>query len=169
MEHHAIADHSQLGRPQHAGRQQRQLVGLAVDDKRMARIVAALETHDDIGLLRQPVDDLALPLVAPLGADDNNVGHFSAYSLCNYLGSSMICSKTAPHPTGSRPRALFCGSCAQPKSRPEPVACEADHRIKDAGYRTKQEGVRTASKGRFNPLISPENLWPRQGSAAAVF
>jgi hypothetical protein len=28
-------------------------------------------------LLRQPVDDLALPLVAPLGADDDNIGHFA--------------------------------------------------------------------------------------------
>src|ERR1700726_3372126 len=31
------------------------------------------------------------------------------------------------------------GACAQPKSRPEPLACEAPHRIKDAGYRRKQE------------------------------
>jgi hypothetical protein len=76
IEHDAIADHGQLRGPQHAGRQQRQLVGLAVDDKRMAGIVAALEAHDDIGLLRQPVDDLALPFVAPLGADDDNIGHF---------------------------------------------------------------------------------------------
>ena len=77
IEHHAVADHRQLRGPQHAGRQQRQLVGLAVDDERMAGIVAALEAHDDIGLLRQPVDDLALPLVAPLGADDDNIGHFA--------------------------------------------------------------------------------------------
>ena len=76
IEHHAVADDRELGRPQHAGRQQRQLVGLAIDDERMAGIVAALEAHDDVGLLRQPVDDLALPLVAPLGADDDNIGHF---------------------------------------------------------------------------------------------
>ena len=76
IEHHAIADHRELRRPQHAGRQQRQLVGLAIDDERMAGIVAALEAHDDVGLLRQPVDDLALPFVAPLGADDDNIGHF---------------------------------------------------------------------------------------------
>ena len=52
-----------------------QLVGLTVDDEGVAGIVAALEAHDDVGLLRQPVDDLALPLVAPLGADDDNIGH----------------------------------------------------------------------------------------------
>jgi hypothetical protein len=39
-------------RPQHARRQQRELVGLAVDDQRMAGIVAALEAHDDVGLFR---------------------------------------------------------------------------------------------------------------------
>ena len=76
IEHHAVADDGELRRPQHAGRQQRQLVSLAIDDERMAGIVAALEAHDDVGLLRQPVDDLALPLVAPLGADDDNIGHF---------------------------------------------------------------------------------------------
>ena len=81
IEHHAVADHGQLRGPQHAGGQQRQLVGLAVDDERMAGIVTALEAHDDVGLLRQPVDDLALPLVAPLGADDDNIGHFVKCSL----------------------------------------------------------------------------------------
>src|ERR1700688_2959455 len=63
----------------------------------------------------------------------------------------------------------FCGSRAQPKSRPGPVACEAHHRIKDAGYRRKQEGGPNQPQRGFNPLISPENLWPRQGSAAATF
>lgn len=76
IEHHAVADHGELVRAQHAGGQERQLVGLAIDHERMAGIVAALEAHDDVGLLRQPVDDLALPLVAPLGADDDNIGHF---------------------------------------------------------------------------------------------
>ncbi len=77
IDHHAVADHRKLGGPQHARRQQRQLVGFAVDDQCVAGIVAALETHDDVSLLRQPVDDLALPLVAPLGADDDNIGHFA--------------------------------------------------------------------------------------------
>src|SRR5262249_18077099 len=42
----------------------------------MAGVVAALEAHDDVGLFRQPVDDLALPFVTPLGADDDNISHF---------------------------------------------------------------------------------------------
>jgi len=77
IDHHAIADDRKLRRPQHARRQQRELVGLAIDHQGMTSIVAALEAHDDVGLLRQPVDDLALPLVAPLGADDDNIGHFA--------------------------------------------------------------------------------------------
>ena len=62
----------------HAGRQQRQLVDLAVDDQRVAGIVAALEAHHDVGALRQPVDDLALAFVAPLRADDHHIGHASS-------------------------------------------------------------------------------------------
>jgi len=41
----------------------------------MAGIMAALEAHHDIGALRQPIDDLALAFVTPLGADDHDIGH----------------------------------------------------------------------------------------------
>src|ERR1700722_5924619 len=47
----------------------------------MAGVVAALKTHDDIGLLRQPVDDLALSLITPLGADDDNIPHSQLFPL----------------------------------------------------------------------------------------
>ena len=57
------------------GGQQRKLVGDAVDDQRVAGIVAALEADHDIGLLGQPVDDLTFALVAPLGADHDNIRH----------------------------------------------------------------------------------------------
>jgi hypothetical protein len=36
--------------------------------------MAALKAHDDVGPDRQPIDDLALSFVAPLGADNDNVG-----------------------------------------------------------------------------------------------
>src|ERR1700720_1084463 len=98
----------------------------------MAGIVAALEAHDDVSLLRQPVDDLALPFVAPLGADDDDIGHFAAIP-CTLSVQARSLRKTGdPFPDHASRR-------AQPKSRPEPLACEADHRIKDAGYRRKQE------------------------------
>jgi hypothetical protein len=58
------------------GWQQRELVGDAVDHQRVAGIVPALEAHHHIGPLGQPVHQLALALVAPLGADHRHIRHF---------------------------------------------------------------------------------------------
>ncbi|GGE30590.1 hypothetical protein GCM10011360_18250 [Primorskyibacter flagellatus] len=44
--------------------------------------MAALEAGDDIGALGEPVDDLSLPLVAPLGSDDNDIGHVLPSGSC---------------------------------------------------------------------------------------
>ena len=52
-----------------------QLVDLAADDQRMAGIVAALKARDHVRALAQPVDNLALAFVAPLGADHDDVRH----------------------------------------------------------------------------------------------
>src|ERR1700722_11829469 len=41
----------------------------------MASVVDALKPHHDVGADRQPIDDLALSFVAPLGADNDNIGH----------------------------------------------------------------------------------------------
>ena len=41
----------------------------------MTGVMAALEAHDHVGALRQPIDDLAFAFVAPLGADHNHIGH----------------------------------------------------------------------------------------------
>ena len=46
----------------------------AVNDS-MARIVTALASHDDIGVGGEHIDDLPLPFVAPLRADQDRVGH----------------------------------------------------------------------------------------------
>jgi hypothetical protein len=75
IEHHTVADDRQLPRPHDARGQQRQLVRRAVDHQRMAGIVPALETDDDVGLLREPIDNLAFALVAPLGADHDDICH----------------------------------------------------------------------------------------------
>ena len=75
IEHDAVADDRELVRAHDAGGQKRQLVDRAADDERVAGIVPALEPHDHVGLLGQPVDDLALALVAPLGAHDNHIRH----------------------------------------------------------------------------------------------
>ena len=46
---------------------------LAVDDERVARVVATLEPDDGLSALGQEIHDRALTLIAPLGADDYNV------------------------------------------------------------------------------------------------
>ena len=71
----AVADDRQFARPHHARRQQAQLVFDIADDEGVAGIVAALKAHHDVGPLRQPVDDLALAFVAPLGADHGDITH----------------------------------------------------------------------------------------------
>jgi hypothetical protein len=48
---------------------------LAVADDRVAGVGAALVAAHDVGVLGEQVDDLALPLVAPLGADDHGCWH----------------------------------------------------------------------------------------------
>ena len=57
------------------GRDLADLVGLVLDDDRVARVRATLVTADEVGLLGEQVDDLALALVAPLRADDDGRGH----------------------------------------------------------------------------------------------
>src|SRR5262249_6023742 len=62
------------------GRKQRELVGGAVDNQRVAGVMAALEAHDDIRLLAQPVDDFAFAFIAPLGTDHHDIRHRAAPS-----------------------------------------------------------------------------------------
>jgi hypothetical protein len=44
-----------------------------IDHQRMAGVVAALETHNGPGALRQPVNQLAFAFIAPLGSNDDYV------------------------------------------------------------------------------------------------
>ena len=70
----AVADDAELA-PHHARGQQRQFVADAVDHQRVAGIVTALIAHHHVGALAQPVHDLAFALVAPLGADHDDIRH----------------------------------------------------------------------------------------------
>ena len=58
--------------------------------------MAALEAHHDIGALGQPIDDLALAFVAPLGADDHDIGHG-----LSPLKSGLKDTQTAPSDCGA--------------------------------------------------------------------
>ena len=66
IEHHAAGDDALHLGPEDAAGHQRELEGLAVADDGMPGVGAALVADDDIVLLGQQVDDLALGLVAPL-------------------------------------------------------------------------------------------------------
>ncbi len=46
---------------------------LAVDDERVTSIVATLEPYDGVCALGEEIHDRAFSLIAPLGADDDNV------------------------------------------------------------------------------------------------
>ncbi len=71
-QHHAVADETAHLFAQDPGRDQRQ-DGLApADDQRVAGVVSALETRHGGGALGEEVYDLALALIAPLGADDDH-------------------------------------------------------------------------------------------------
>ena len=76
----AVADDAELAGADDARRQQRQLEGFVADDQRVPGVMTALEAHDDIGTLRQPIYDLAFALVAPLGADHRDVRHLKSHS-----------------------------------------------------------------------------------------
>ncbi len=71
----AIADHGELAGADDAGGQERQLVDVLADDEGVAGVMSTLEADHHIGALRQPIDDLAFALIAPLGANNHDVGH----------------------------------------------------------------------------------------------
>ena len=75
VDHDAVADRAQLARIQDPGRDQVELPLHAVADDGVAGVVAALEADHHVRLLGEQVDDLALALVAPLGAHDHDAGH----------------------------------------------------------------------------------------------
>ena len=75
VEHHAAGDDALHLRAEDAAGDQRELVGLAAGDDGMAGVAAALVADDDIVLVGQQVDDLALGLVAPLQTDHASNAH----------------------------------------------------------------------------------------------
>ena len=92
----AGADHAFLA-PEDPRGHVPELVGLAVGDDRVPGVRPAVVAADEIRVAGEQVDDLALALVAPLGADDHGRGHEPSIG--------------PPHgslpPRGSRGRALL--------------------------------------------------------------
>ena len=71
VDHDAVAEHAELAGEEDAARQETELERLVADLDGVAGVVAALVARDDGERLCEQIDDLALALVAPLGADDD--------------------------------------------------------------------------------------------------
>ena len=69
---------------------------IPVDDQRMARVMATLETYHCIDLISQQIDDLALSLVAPLGADNDYIATIGPKLANMYPRSGAFASATVP-------------------------------------------------------------------------
>ncbi len=108
-EHHAVADEAVDVAAQDARGNQVQHGLLAADDQRVAGVVAALEAHHALRVVGEPVDDLALALVAPLGADDDDVargrGHLR-FAFCPAAEARLLRSMENPVAGRARPKAL---------------------------------------------------------------
>ena len=75
IDHHPRRDdRGDLG-PQHAHRQERQLVGLSAEHHRVTGVVPSLITHHNVVLFGQQVDNLTLGFVSPLEPDDGGRSH----------------------------------------------------------------------------------------------
>ena len=106
-QHHAVADVAGDVVTQDAGRDQVQHGFLAGHHQRVARVVAALETHHALRAVGQPVDDFALAFIAPLGADDDDVfcchGEVSPYCVSEPAMTSSRKSRLKPVAGRARP------------------------------------------------------------------
>jgi hypothetical protein len=82
IEHDAIADRAAHPRMEDPARDLVEDEALVADVDRVAGVRAALVAHDPVRALGHHVDELALPFVAPLRADDDDgaviaIEHFS--------------------------------------------------------------------------------------------
>ena len=84
---------------------------------------AALVAADEVGLLREQVDDLALALVAPLRPDDDGRGHVpGAYPVARQLPGYRVLLLCA----GLERRARRTAAGRSPSETRQPVAAHVD-------------------------------------------
>ena len=79
IENDTVADEAEFFLVENTGGDGVQDGALTVHFDGMPGIVAALETHDDIAVRSQHVNDFSLSFVAPLGADNNGIGHIFTF------------------------------------------------------------------------------------------
>ena len=87
VDHHAIADEARNALADDARRHQIELVLGGSDHQRVTRVVTTLKPDHTLGMIGQPVDDLALALVAPLGTDHYDVLRHD----CSCMVSATTC------------------------------------------------------------------------------
>ncbi len=90
IDHHAVADVALHAVAHDARGDELQRRLHALDDQRVAGVVAALEAHHVAGVVGQPVDHLALALVAPLRADDDDVAARAAGGRGGRIGKARF-------------------------------------------------------------------------------
>jgi hypothetical protein len=86
VDDHAVADDRDRGFVEDAARDELEGEHLAVDDDRVAGVVAALVAHDEGRLLGEVVGEATLALVTPLGADDHRAGHSKLLAIMSNAG-----------------------------------------------------------------------------------
>jgi len=111
VDDHAPTEHRGGPVVERAAREVVELEHLAPDDDRVTGVGAAGVAHDDVGLRGQRVDDLAFPLVAPLGADDGDAGHADLLRARTPLGRAWCAPADDDAAAFCRPR----GSIAWPR------------------------------------------------------
>ncbi|MNQ96562.1 hypothetical protein D3C85_1121720 [compost metagenome] len=76
-QHHTVADEALDACTQNARRDQAQHGLFAIHNQSMTSVVTTLEADNTASMVCQPVNNLALALVTPLGADyDDILGHW---------------------------------------------------------------------------------------------
>ena len=88
IDHDTVADHAQDARVQDARGDQVQHELASGHDHGVTRVVPAVVAGHDLHACGEKIDDLPLPLVAPLGADDHDIGHVLRSSSPSSLQSS---------------------------------------------------------------------------------
>src|ERR671927_350732 len=76
INHHSISDDADFTASKNARRDEMKDVGSAVVNYGMSGIITALATHHHVSFRREHVNDFTFAFVAPLGSDQNRVGHF---------------------------------------------------------------------------------------------
>ncbi len=84
VDHDPVTDDALSVWVEDPGRDQVQDILLAVEDDGVSGIGTALIARHDVGLLREHVNDLAFPFIAPLGANDD------AYAHCRCRASARV-------------------------------------------------------------------------------